>query len=106
MDCIDAVVNRLMRRRQGDRLSFPVDFAALTDMNPRQHFDERGFTRAILANDRVDLPGLKLQINRFERMGGSKALVQLLENEQGLALPCGRATLLRLIHRRPRLSRS
>ena len=106
MDGIDAVVDRLMRGRQGDRLSLPVDFAAGAFMHPREHLDERGFTRAILPDDRVDLPGLKLQINRFERMGRSKALVQLLENEQGLALPCGRATLLRLIHRRPRLSRS
>ena len=75
-------------------------------MHPRQHFDERGFPCAILADDRVDLPGLKLQINRFERMGGPKTLVELLENEKRLPLSGSRATLLRLIHRRPRSSRS
>ena len=51
-------------------------------MHSREHLDERRFAGAVLPDDRMDLARLELQINRFQGMGGSETLVELLENEQ------------------------
>ena len=98
MDRIDAVVDRLMRRRQRNRLSFPVNFAARADVNPRQHLDEGRFTCSVLSDDRVDFARLKFEIHRLQGVCGPEALVELLKNEERLTLLDCRATLLRLVH--------
>ena len=97
---VDAVVDCLMRRRQRNRLSFPVDFSARTDIDSGEHFDERRFAGAILTDDRVDFACLEFEINGLEGVCGAEALVELLKNEKRSALLAIVATLLRLVHRR------
>ena len=101
VDGVDAVVDRLMRRRQRNRLSFPVDFSARTDIDSGEHFDERRFAGAILTDDRVDFACLEFEINGLEGVCGAEALVELLENEKRRPpFSAIVATLLRLVHRR------
>jgi hypothetical protein len=51
---------------------------------PGDQLDERRSAGAILTDNRVDFPGIEFEIDCFERMGDTKALVELLgrDNQQ------------------------
>src|SRR5208282_4346745 len=63
MHRVDAMADRLMRRGERDRLAFPVYFAARADMDAGQQLDQRRFTGAVFADNRVDFALLKDKID-------------------------------------------
>ena len=63
MDRVDAMADRLMRCGERDGLAFPVYFAGRADMDAGQQLDQRRFTGAVFADNRVDFAFLKDKID-------------------------------------------
>ena len=100
---VDAVIDGLMRRRERNRLAFPVYFATRAHMDSCKHLDERRLTGTVLADNRMDFARLEFKINGLQGVGGAETLVELFEHEKRRAGPASSITvaaLLGLVHRR------
>ena len=86
---VDAEVDRLVRRRQRDRRFAPQDFPRRARMNAGQKLDQRRFSRAVLADDGVNLALFERQIDGFEGLRRPKALVELAQRDQRRAIGPG-----------------
>ena len=108
MHRVDAVVDRLMRCGECDRLAFPIYFAARAQIDAGEQLDKRRFAGAVFADDRMDFTRLESKIDGLQRMSGAEALVEPLEDEKRrggtrracLVIASTDRTLLGLVHRR------
>jgi hypothetical protein len=81
MHRVDAMADRLMRCGERDRLAFPVYFAARADMDAGQQLDQRRFTGAVFADNRVNLARLEAKIDGLQRVSGAKSFVEPLKDQ-------------------------
>ncbi|BDC42070.1 hypothetical protein PTKU15_53670 [Paraburkholderia terrae] len=78
---IDFLIQRLDTRgfgfeRRGETHGFAreADFARVLLVYAREHIDERGFTRAVLAHQRMDFAGEKPEVDARQRLHAGKRL--------------------------------
>jgi hypothetical protein len=82
----EAEIARLDRGADGDRASFPPDFAGARLDDPVEDLDQRGLARAVLAQKGVDLAGLNGQIDPVIGEKVAIALADPLKFDEGRPL--------------------
>jgi hypothetical protein len=70
-----------MRSSQRYRLPLPENFATRSRIYSGEQLDQGRFAGPVLADDGVDFPSLKTEIDSLESVGRSKPLVQLFQDE-------------------------
>ena len=75
----DAGLAGLHRIGEGNLVSVDVDFTLFGNVHAGQHFDQRGFARAVLANQAVNLAGLDLNMHVVHGDDAGKALGDMLQ---------------------------
>ena len=79
MDRVDAEADGFQGGGERDLFSLEQDRARRADMRAGQNFDERGFARAVLADDGVDFALPERQVDLLQGVGAEEALVDLAQ---------------------------
>ncbi|GEM_PF-4250060 len=74
VDCRDTEPLRIERAFEVDGLSIEENFALVGVIDASDDFDERRFSGAVFAHDRVDLSGFELEMHIFQRLHAGKEL--------------------------------
>ncbi len=82
VDDADAEILRRFRRGQGHFLTVEQDAAAIGVIDTGQAFHQRRLARAVFAHQGMDLAGVKVEIDRLQRVDTGKALVDPLHPHQ------------------------
>ena len=76
VDHRDAGTARFLRRAPRDRSAGQPDLAGVRDVESRHHLHERGLARAVLAEQRVNGPGVAAEVDPVERLHRTEALAR------------------------------
>jgi hypothetical protein len=79
------------RRRRLDRLALPQDLAARRLVDAGEDLDDRRLAGAVLAEERMEAPGVELQVDLAERNRRAELLGEVAELEKGDAAGGGAA---------------
>ena len=83
--------NRQATQRAGRVVSAELDAAGIKRVNAGEDLDQRGLARAVLAEQRQDLAGAKLEVHVIERQRAPEALGYASEFQHRCALRAGRS---------------
>ena len=82
VDGVDADADRLVRTGERDGLALPEDFAAAARVDAGEQLDEGRLSRAVLADDCMDLALVEGEVHRFQRVGRAEPFVELVQAEE------------------------
>ena len=89
MDHGDAGRARVARRAEARRLPIEHKTAGEFRMHAGDDLHQRAFSRAVLADETMDLAGGKREVDTTKRLDAAEGLGDLVQFEDGRACPCG-----------------
>ncbi len=82
MDNAHAVLARVRNGVDFDRFAVDADFSVVLGVNAAEDVDERGFSRAVFADQREHFARLEVQAHAAQRVHAGKALMDIVHFQQ------------------------